>query len=100
MVENAYINDVRGGRLVIGTISHDPASLATVTKRSDAVTVSGVKAEDQLVSIHGRDLPAGLHLLSAKVSDDDEITLDLYNSTGSGIDAGALTFDVQILLVE
>lgn len=77
------------------TATYDAASLAAVTSRDDAITVTGILATDIVV---GYQLPAaflsGMNAQEARVSGADTITLRVVNSSAGALDAasGTVTF--------
>lgn len=75
--------------LKVGTVSINPASLATVTKAGTAVTLTGVAAGDFVALMPPSDLEAGLLYTGCAITDDDEVTVYLYNPTGSSVDGAA-----------
>ncbi len=77
------------------TATYDPASLATVTARDDAVTVPGVLSTDYCVAaIPPATINGGLHVLAARVTANNTVTVRLYNSTAGAVDmaSGTWTF--------
>lgn len=83
------------------TATYNPASLATVTKRTDTVTVTGVRYQDSDGNLIDRvisvvpptALDAGIVVMRAQVTADDTISVDLYNSTGGSIDVASGTWE-------
>lgn len=75
------------------TVSVDPASLAADTKAGTAVTVTGAAAGDFVVAQPPAALEDDLIFTGARVTDTDEVTVYLYNPTGSPIDGAARDWD-------
>ena len=75
------------------SVTYDPASLATVTARDDAVTVPGVLSTDYVVAvIPPATLNGGMHVLTARVTAANTVTVRLYNSTAGAVDVASGTW--------
>lgn len=75
-----------------GTVSVNPASLAATTKAGTAVTLAGIAVGDMVVMEPPATLEDDLLFCGAAVTNDDEVTIYLYNPTGAPIDGAALTW--------
>src|SRR5215211_773937 len=81
------------GGVFTQAVTFDPASLATLTIRDDAVTVPGVLSTDWCVAVvPPATLNAGLHVQSARVTANNTISVRLYNSTAGALDAASGTW--------
>jgi len=80
-----------------GTVSVDLPSVSANTTGSKAVTVTGAATGDVVV-VNPPALTAGLAFAGAAVTDTDEVTVYVVNTTGSAIDESASNF--TYLLVE
>ena len=89
---------IKGGDLEFGTAtSANPASIAAGAEGSIVLTISGADTSD-LVFVSPRALAAGLALVEATVTDTDEVTVKVLNTSGSAVDDAAS--DVDYLLVK
>jgi hypothetical protein len=71
------------------TVSFNPTSIATITRSTQTMTVSGVRTgRDTISALVGLE-SAGLEVTNVWVSADDTVSVTLYNPTGGAIDAGA-----------
>lgn len=75
--------------LTIGTVSVNPASLATVTKAGTEVTITGVATGDIVLFQPPSDLEAGLLYVGCAVTGANKATVYLYNPTGEAVDGAA-----------
>jgi len=76
--------------LQVYSVTYDPASLATVTARDDAVTVPGVLSTDYCVAVvPPATLNGGMHVLTARVTANNQVTVRLYNSTAGAVDVAS-----------
>ena len=81
------------GDVKIYSVSFDAASINSATTAEQDITVSGVGANDILLSVViPSSLNAGLGVVGARVKQADTITLRFMNATGGALNPGALTF--------
>lgn len=78
-----------------GSVTWDPASLASVTAVTQAVVITGAVTTD-LVFAQARGNHDGL-ILTARVTAADTVTLRLYNYTAGAIDLASTVFDVVVM---
>ena len=76
-------------KIVTGSVSVNPASIAANTKGSIAVTISGLAATDFLVLQPPADLEAGLVYAGHAVTGTDTLTIYLLNPTAGAVDGAA-----------
>lgn len=75
----------------------NPASLATDAVNSTAVTVTGVAATDECVSVQAAAaLEAGIVFQSARVTGANEITVEVSNTSAGTVDAASATADFYV----
>lgn len=86
---------VRG--FITGSVSVDPASIATVTRAGTAVTVTGAEVGDTVIANPPATLEAGLLFVGAEVTAADEVTVYLYNHTGGAVDGAAISWVITVL---
>lgn len=85
------------GGLFYTSVTHDPASLATLTAVDTAVTVAGLLTTDVVVAvIPPAALNAGLSIQSARVTAANTLTYRMYNSTAGALDAASGTWGFVI----
>lgn len=75
-----------------GTVSINPASIASVTRVGTTFTLTGAKTGDILIMNPPADLNDDLLFVGCAVTGDNEGTVYLYNPTGGGIDDTAKTW--------
>lgn len=97
-----YMTDaVKGGHIEFGTVTHDAASLGAGVSREDTITLTGGDTLElgtsDMVFVNGRNVDTGIVVTGARVTAADTLKVKLFNPTGSGVDAGALTFDVLVI---
>jgi hypothetical protein len=80
-----------------GTVTVNPASLATVTAANETVTVAGLATTDQVAVQPPIAIDAGIHVLTADVSAADTLRIRLYNSTAGTIDVASGTWGYKVL---
>lgn len=88
MSEGILSGNVRVLAIVTATV--DLGSVAANTSEEETATVSGVKSGDVVVCLDSA-LEAGIVIANARVSAADEVTLQVINTTGSGVDAASKT---------
>lgn len=77
--------------LRVATVNVNPPSLATVTEGSNAVTVTGVKSDDILVSVSPWGVADDRYILKrAAITAADTVTLEWANEAGVTADPAAL----------
>lgn len=80
-----------------GTVSINPASLATVTSADTTVTLTGVATGDTVVlNPPTAGLTAGMQIGGVWVSAADTVKLRLYNGSGGTIDEAAANWTYAI----
>lgn len=75
-----------------GTVSINPASIATLTKGATIFTLTGARAGDMVLMIPPATLEDDLIPSGAIVTADDTVTVYLYNPTLGAVDGAALTW--------
>ena len=75
-------------------VTFNPDLVAANTTVEQTVTVSGLKADDIVISVIKPTLSAGLGVLQGRVSATDTLAIQFINSTASGINAGEETYSV------
>jgi hypothetical protein len=76
-----------------GSVSINPASIATVSRAATTFTVTGAAVGDMLVMSPPATLNDDLIFCGAKITGANTGTMYLYNPTGGPIDDGALTWE-------
>lgn len=84
-------SDIR--KLSAGTVSINPASIATVSRAATTFTVTGAAVGDLIFMSPPATLNDDLIFCGAKVTATDTATVYLYNPTAGPIDDGALTWE-------
>jgi hypothetical protein len=79
------------------TVSVNPASITTLAVGSTVVAVTGVKTGDTVIAQPPAALEAGLVLVSAIATADNQVTLRILNATAGTIDAAAANWIFTIL---
>lgn len=92
-VKAEIFDGVRGARVELGTVtSANPAAIAAGANGTVVLTVAGVDTTD-LVFVNARALADGLVVVGATVTDTDEVTVDLINTTAGSVDDAASAYD-------
>lgn len=76
-------------KFLIGTANVNPGSIASVTRGTIAVPMTGAKVGDFVGANPPAALEAGLLYVGAYVSAANEVTIMLYNLTGGAVDGAA-----------
>lgn len=84
-------------KFLIGSVSVDPGSIATVTRGSVSVTITGAKAGDAVIMNPPPTLESTLLFVGASVDADDTVTIYLYNKSGGGVDGAAIAWNYLIV---
>lgn len=102
----AYLSGakVNSSELLLFTATYDAASLATVTARDDAITVTGVRFQDdqsnpidKCVAAHQPDAVAqGIYVANCRVTADNQITVRLVNPTAGSVDLASGTWSFYV----
>lgn len=87
------------GGMMILTATVDLGSVAANTSEEETATVTGVKTGDVVVCIDSS-LDAGQVVAQARVSAANTVTLQVINTTGSGIDAASKTMTFLVFRPE
>lgn len=80
-----------------GTVSVDPASLATLSSSETQVTISGAAVGDIIVMSPPASLETGLIFSGARVSAANTVQVRLSNMTAGSIDGAARTWSYFII---
>lgn len=80
-------------KVVYGTVTVDPASLAAGAIANTAVTITGVKVGDIVRLTPPSTLEAGLVPIGSPVTGNDTVSLRLYNPTGGVVDGASKTWE-------
>ena len=88
---------VRGANVEIGTLTSTLTELAGDTQVEVTETLTGAASGD-LVFVSANDIDAGLVVGGAWISNTDEISITIQNTTEAAVTGGATTF--QYLLVK
>lgn len=84
-------------KVIRGTVTIDPASLAAATAATETVTITGAVVGDSIViNPPAAGLTAGLLMLQAYVSAANTVKVVLYNSTGAPIDEASASWNYLI----
>jgi len=75
----------------------DVTSVPANTTDEQTVTITGVKAEDVIISVNKPSHSTGLGIVGYRVSADDTIAITYMNATGSAIDPASETYIVVLL---
>lgn len=76
----------------VATFTFNPASVGANTTVEQTVTITGLKADDIIISIIKPTLEAGLGVLQGRVSATNTLAIQLINTTASPINAGSETY--------
>lgn len=79
-------------KIVSGTVSVNPESIASVTKGSVNVTLPGLKTTDRVILHPPSTLNAGLLYCGCDVTANNTLTIYLYNQSESAIDDTSRTW--------
>ena len=79
-------------KVVSGTISVNPGNIGSTTRGSVNVTISGLNTSDRIFLQPPTALNSGLLYCGCDITAANTLTIYLYNTTGGGIDDGALTW--------
>lgn len=74
------------------TVALDVPSIAANTISAETFTVSGLRADGGPVRVEKRTSNTGLVAMDARVSDDDELEITFWNTTGAAINPDSQTF--------
>lgn len=85
------------GKVITGTVSVNPASVAAATCAETSVTISGALVGDVIVMSPPASLEAGLCASGARVSAADTVQVRLCNVTAGAVDGAALTWSYVII---
>jgi len=75
----------------------DVTSVPANTTSEQDITVTGVKAEDTVISVNKPSHSTGLGIVGYRVSADDTISITYMNATGSAIDPASEEYIVLLL---
>ena len=84
-------------KIVSGTISVDPGNIVAGAKGSVIVTITGLAATDRVILHPPTGLNSGLLYCGCDVASTNNLTIYLYNATGSAINDGANTWKYSYL---
>lgn len=76
-----------------GVVAVDPPSIATVSRGSAAVTVTGVKVGDIFIPDFQPAISDDLIFVGAKITANDTVTFYFYNPTAGAIDDAVQNWD-------
>jgi hypothetical protein len=87
------------GTIKTGTVSVNPASIATLAVGEVTLTISGAVVGDKVVmNPPAAGLTAGVFYTGdARVSAADTVKIRIYNSTGGSVDEAAATWDYCLI---
>jgi hypothetical protein len=97
--KTAEIGDaVKGGWIEVGTFTLDPASIAAAAQGIETVTITGIKAGDN-VFLNAQAAPLMAIVAGCKVTADDTLSVYLNNAydATTAVNIGSLTWDVLII---
>lgn len=77
----------------------DLGSVAANTTEEETATVNGVRTGD-IVVVRKQSLDAGIVIADARVSADDEVTLQVVNATAGAVDAASQSMDFIVFRPE
>jgi hypothetical protein len=80
-------------KVLAGSVSVDPPSIAATTRAAVAVTIVGVSVGDKVLFEPPAALNDDLLFVGARVTATDTVTIYLYNPTGGAIDDSGRTWD-------
>ncbi len=79
-------------RVVSGTVTVDPPSIAATTRGTATATIAGVAVGDLVEVYPPTTLEAGLIYCGCAVTGANTVTIYLYNTTAAAIDGAALSW--------
>lgn len=82
-----------------GTVSVNPASLATLASSETSVTISGAAVGDIVIMNVPASLETGLAFSGARVSATDTVLVRLTNVTAGSVDGAALNWTYSIIRI-
>ena len=90
----------RGFDVLRATVSYDPASLAAVTERNDAITVTGILTGDHIRNVSappsGTGWDTGLFISQIDFQAADTVRARLVNATAGALDGAAITLTLLV----
>lgn len=78
-------------------VTYDPASIAANTTAEEAVTVTGVDADDIIIAVTKPTLTAGVAPVHARVSAANTVQVTWVNATAGAVDPGSETYTFTVL---
>jgi hypothetical protein len=86
------------GKIILGTVSVNPASIGNAAIGETTVTISGAAVGDIVVmNPPAAGLTAGLGVLGAVVSATDTVKVRIVNNSGGAVDEAAATWSYVLI---
>ena len=85
------------GKVLVGTVDVNPASLATLTSGETTVTITGAAVGDIVVMNVPASLETGLAFSGARVSAADTVAVRLTNVTAGSVDGANRTWGYMLV---